>query len=110
MNIGFLKFRNQEERIEKQELFDNVENLDKVYATNGDSFEEFLANRGTELKSEFYLPGAVDTFMKAGECDVRVYRTDAQWYGVTYTQDKDYVKASIRKMIEQGIYPNSLWG
>ena len=43
MNIGFFEFNNQEERIEKQELFDEVENLDKVYATNGDSFEEFLA-------------------------------------------------------------------
>ena len=43
MNIGFFKFNNQEERIEKQELFNEVENLDKVYATNGDSFEEFLA-------------------------------------------------------------------
>ena len=43
MNIGFFKFNNQEERIEKQELFNQVENLDKVYATNGDSFEEFLA-------------------------------------------------------------------
>lgn len=42
MNIGFFKFNNQEERIEKQELFNEVENLDKVYATNGDSFEEFL--------------------------------------------------------------------
>lgn len=42
MNVGFFKFSNQEERVEKQELFDNVENLDKVYATNGDSFEEFL--------------------------------------------------------------------
>ena len=73
-------------------------------------FEEFLAKRGTELKSEFFLPGAVDSFMKAGKCDVRVYRTDAQWYGVTYTQDKELVKASIGAMIENGTYPNSLWG
>lgn len=72
-------------------------------------FEQFLAERGNELKSEFYLPGAVDAFMKAGECDVRVYRTDAQWYGVTYTQDKEYVKASIRAMIQDGTYPDSLW-
>ena len=72
-------------------------------------FEEFLAKRGTELKSEYYLPGAIDAFMKAGKCDVTVYRTDAQWYGVTYTQDKEYVKSSIRSLIENGFYPNSLW-
>ena len=72
-------------------------------------FEQFLAQRGNELKSEYFLPGAVDSFMKAGLCDVRVYRTDAKWYGVTYTQDKEYVKASIKSMIEKGEYPESLW-
>lgn len=73
-------------------------------------FEAFLAKRGEELKSEYYIPGAVDSFMKDGLCDVRVYPTNAQWYGVTYTKDKEYVKASIKAMIAQGIYPDSLWG
>ena len=72
-------------------------------------FEEFLAKRGTELKSEYYIPGAVDGFMKSGLCDVQVYNTDAQWYGVTYTQDKEYVKSSIKSMIDSGVYPDSLW-
>ena len=73
-------------------------------------FETFLAERGNERKSEYYLPGAIDGFMKAGLCDVRVYKTDAQWYGVTYTQDKEYVKESIKNMIDSGVYPDSLWG
>ncbi len=72
-------------------------------------FEEFLAKHCSELKSEYYIPGAIDGFMKAGLCDVRVYSTDAQWYGVTYTQDKEYVKASIKSMIDRGDYPDSLW-
>ena len=72
-------------------------------------FETFLAERGAELKSEYFLPGAIDSMMKAGECDVRVYNTDAQWYGVTYTQDKEYVKSSIKALIDCGEYPNSLW-
>ena len=42
MRIGFFVFKNQEDRIKQSELFNEVENLDKVYATNGDSFEEFL--------------------------------------------------------------------
>jgi hypothetical protein len=75
----------------------------------GRGFETFLAERGTELKSEYYIPGAVDDFMKAGLCDVRVYDTDARWYGVTYAEDKPQVKASIRKMIEDGQYPEKLW-
>ena len=73
-------------------------------------FEKFLAARGGELKSEYYIPGAVDDIMKAGLCDVRVYDTDARWYGVTYAEDKPFVKASIQDMIKSGQYPISLWG
>lgn len=73
-------------------------------------FENFLAARGGELKSEYYIPGAVDDIMKAGLCDVRVYDTDARWYGVTYAEDKPFVKASIQDMIKSGQYPISLWG
>jgi len=75
-----------------------------------EGFEEFLKERGGELKSEYYIPFAIDAFMNKGLCDVRVYQTDAQWYGVTYAEDKAYVKSSIRAMIEDGIYPNNLWG
>ena len=42
MNWGFFRFNSEEQREQKLNLFE-VENLDKVYATNGDSFEEFLA-------------------------------------------------------------------
>lgn len=72
-------------------------------------FEAFLSARGGELKSEYYIPAAVDGFMKAGLCDVRVYATDAQWYGVTYAQDKPYVKDSINALIQAGQYPRALW-
>ncbi len=75
-----------------------------------EGFEEFLKERGGELKSEYYIPFAIDAFMNKGLCDVCVYRTDAQWYGVTYAEDKAYVKDSIKAMIENGIYPNNLWG
>ncbi len=74
-----------------------------------DAFDSFLEKRGHELKSEYFIPGAVDEFMKAGLCDVRVYSTDAQWYGVTYAEDKEYVKNSIQNMIARGEYPKSLW-
>ncbi len=72
-------------------------------------FVKFLGNHGNEMKSEYFLPGAIDDFMKAEACDVRVYATDAQWYGVTYAEDKEYVKSSIQAMIENGVYPKTLW-
>lgn len=73
-------------------------------------FTEFLSSpKGSEMKSEYYLPGAVDDMMKAGKCDARVYSTTASWYGVTYSEDKEGVKNSLRALMDKGEYPNKLW-
>ena len=47
--------------------------------------------------------------MTVGVADVKVYSTDAVWYGVTYHEDKAKVQSSIRKMIADGVYPDGLW-
>ena len=79
-----------------------------IFAACG--FEKFLASeKGKELKSEYYLPGSVDELMKADKCDVRVYATDAAWYGVTYSEDKAGVKAALRALMDNGEYPHKLW-
>ena len=73
-------------------------------------FNDFLASeKGSQLKSEYYLPGAVDDQMKAGKCDVRVYATTAAWYGVTYSEDKEGVKSALRALMDGGEYPHKLW-
>ena len=73
-------------------------------------FEAFLASeKGKALKSEFYLPGAVDDQMKDGKCAVRVYATSAAWYGVTYSEDKEGVKNALRALMDGGEYPHKLW-
>ena len=72
-------------------------------------FEEFLAARGNELKSEFYLPGAVDALIKADVADITVLNSADSWFGVTYREDKPFVQASIRQLISDGKYPESLF-
>ena len=72
-------------------------------------FLEFLHYIEDPQKSEFYLPVAVNKSMEAGRCCVRVLLTPAQWYGVTYPEDKEKVTASIRAMVEGGKYPFRLW-
>jgi len=73
-------------------------------------FVRFLEGEGGKAqKSEYYLPFAVDEQMRAGLCDVKVYPTTACWYGVTYSEDKPAVVASIRALIESGEYPEKLW-
>lgn len=74
------------------------------------NFEEFiLSDEGDPMKRECYLPLSVGDAMADGECNVKVYKTDAKWFGVTYSEDKEGVVKGIRNMIEAGIYPDGLW-
>lgn len=59
-------------------------------------------------KAEYYLPFAVRELMDDGKCSVKVYESDSAWYGVTYHEDKEKVKASIAKLINDGVYPEKL--
>ena len=46
--------------------------------------------------------------LKKGECDVKVYRSEDPWYGVTYKDDKAFVTESIEALKENGVYPRVL--
>ncbi len=82
----------------------------EIFPKLQDGFAKFLSGEsGKALKSEYYLPGAIDDMMHAGECDVKVISTTAAWYGVTYSEDKPAVKASLRALMESGEYPKKLW-
>ncbi len=70
---------------------------------------EFLAARGAELKSEFYLPSAVTGMIRAQEATVAVLPTASTWFGVTYREDRPRVVASLQALIQSGVYPASLW-
>ena len=71
-------------------------------------FEKFLAS-SPEPKAEYYLPLSVKEMIADGKADVKVYKTDAKWYGVTYKEDKPAVMEGIKKQIDAGIYPTPLW-
>ncbi len=61
------------------------------------------------LKCEYFLPFAVDELVQKGKATVEVLKTDDRWYGVTYKQDKPVVVEAIRRMKQQGLYPEKLW-
>ena len=70
----------------------------------------FLSGIGDNpMKAEYYLPFAVDEQRRAKLCDVRVYATRSMWYGVTYAEDKEFVKSAIASMIASGEYPAKMW-
>ncbi len=72
-------------------------------------FEKFLKAKGGELKSEFYFNAEADNLIKKDIVSTLVIDTDAQWFGITYKEDKPMVQESIKELIEEGKYPSKLW-
>ena len=74
-------------------------------------FPEFLrrSTSADPLKSEFLLPGTVGELVEGGRARVRVLKSEDQWYGVTYREDKPSVVEAMRRMTEAGLYPDDLW-
>lgn len=83
--------------------------LPDVFDTFRTAFCQFLDTRGQELKSEFLLPTIVNQILKEGTGTCRVLKTDAQWFGVTYREDRESVVARFKALHESGIYPNPLF-
>ena len=77
-----------------------------------DKFITFLnkLSDNDPLKSEFLLPIAINEMLKDEVIDVEVVKTNANWFGVTFKEDREQVKNSLKKLAETGVYPNSLWG
>ena len=73
-------------------------------------FEEFLADCQVDyMKAEYLLPTIVGGLLHEGEAEVTVLQSRDKWFGVTYKEDKDAVVASVRNLIEEGVYPEKLF-
>ena len=74
-------------------------------------FPAFLDNAiaTNPLKGEYFLPSVVNDQLVAGTATVRVLPCEETWYGVTYREDLDSVKAAIDGMKKKGIYDENLW-
>jgi hypothetical protein len=73
-------------------------------------FGNFLQAKGQDLKSEYYLPTLIDTLIITQERQTKILSCDAEWFGVTYREDKAYVSERLNGLIEKGVYKKNLWG
>ena len=80
------------------ELFDELERR----------FPEWLAETGAKEKSEWYIPFVVDELIREGKATCKVLPTESSWFGVTYREDKPFVMAEIKKLVDAGEYPANL--
>lgn len=73
-------------------------------------FRDFLAGGAGNPGAESYLPAAVDRMISRGNLSVRVLRTGAEWFGMTYAADRAAAAARIAELTGTGRYPAPLWG
>jgi len=72
-------------------------------------FEQFLEKNIGELKSEFYIPYAIDCMIKDGSGKTEVLTTPSRWFGVTFKEDRPGVVAKFQEFADKGVYPTPLY-
>jgi len=72
-------------------------------------FKEFLEENGQKLKSEFYIPLAVNNLIVQNKVTCQVLDTPSKWFGVTYAEDRPQVVLKINELIRKGVYPEKLF-
>lgn len=75
-----------------------------------EKFVDFLkAVPEGDLKAEYLLPTIIGDLLQEGAARVKVLKTDAHWFGLTYSEDTPLVRESLKKMTEEGVYSNPLF-
>ena len=72
-------------------------------------FIDFLKKNEEELKAEFFIPTLVNDLIVDGKIEMRVLDTTAQWFGVTYIEDRPVVVSKLKELVDKGEYPSPLF-
>lgn len=73
-------------------------------------FKKFLEDERNLNKNEIYLPFVAQEMMSEGLIKVKAIKSDSDWFGVTYFQDKDYAVNALKSYTISKLYPSPLWG
>ncbi|MDR1646164.1 MAG: nucleotidyltransferase [Tannerellaceae bacterium] len=72
-------------------------------------FVDFLRDNASNLKSEYFIPLAVNELITKGIAKVKVLDTTSKWFGVTYAADRPGAVEKIRTLVDAGEYPGKLF-
>jgi len=72
-------------------------------------WDNFKRTSLDQPKTEALLPVAASDIVKSGKGRIKFFTSTERWFGMTYPQDREIVKAEIAKKIESGYYPERLW-
>jgi NDP-sugar pyrophosphorylase family protein len=70
---------------------------------------KFLEKNLGDPKAEFLLPNVIDRLIKSGKVEIPVLKTEAQWFGMTYKEDREPVRDKLKDLIISRLYPTPIW-
>ncbi|MBN2215702.1 MAG: nucleotidyltransferase [Bacteroidales bacterium] len=73
-------------------------------------FKEFMVKNIHNPKAEFYIPIVIDSIVKNKRGTVKVLECNAEWFGVTYQEDRPRVISNLKDFTRNGVYPSPIWG
>lgn len=62
-------------------------------------------NKDNLDKCEYLIPTVLCEQIKRNEVEVELLDTSSVWYGITYKEDKPLVVNALKKMTDEGLYP-----
>ncbi len=72
-------------------------------------FREFLEDENMIKTSELYIPKTIQKMLQDGAAAVKVVPANDEWFGVTYSSDREIAVESLRQKTEAGHYSAPLW-
>ena len=73
------------------------------------AFNAFLNSIPCEdIKAEYPLPTFIGKEISSGNIAIKTYKTSAEWFGVTYIEDRPTVAKKLSFMKENNVYPMKL--
>lgn len=73
-------------------------------------FLQFIEDNNEHPKAEYYIPLVANQLLESDMAKILVIPSEAQWFGVTYQEDKPFVKEALKTLTEEGTYPAlGLW-
>ena len=72
-------------------------------------FKKFLKDETNLEKNEIYLPFVAQEMMNEGLISINVIKSESDWFGVTYFEDKDNAVNSLNSYTVNKKYPSPLW-
>jgi len=78
-----------------------------VFKTIREKFDQFYKNLTPGSNAELYLANVLTKLLEEG-AEVSVIPTDGKWFGVTYSEDNQWVNEQLRELHESGAYTDEL--